>query len=133
MPNKKKKVTEKEFPRIMMIDWRLCSEWLCVAKDVTEEELTQHYKEMVSGPIATPEQIADRMYGGFHCPEDENRIHIYHDSGAYTYSGTNTGLHPDDRKAVWTTLLGAEGNFDQPFHEGNIFTKDVIPLDERGK
>ena len=111
-------IDEKELPRMLLVKWSMMSEWYCVADDVTEDELAA----FVTGVQATPEQIKQRLYGGFAC-ERKDRVHVFHNSGAYTYLGMNFNHTPEERQEDWERLMSLHE--DQPFTHGTIFTHDA--------
>jgi len=119
-----------EEPRIYLIDIRLMSEWYCVADDVTEEEFLSWYfggKNKTAPDNATKGMVAGRMYGGFLCGDNPNRRHLFHNAGAYTYTGYNRLAEKQDRLDFWAESITTQekASYPIPIAEGNIFTQEL--------
>ena len=115
----------------VMVQWGLFGQWWCVPTDATPEEqaslVRKVKKEMGDDFAACPDEwIADRLYGGFTCPEASRR-HVYFAGMQYSYIAAGEGRYwandAEGRASQWADLL--EHNGDQnPLLDGP-FTSDA--------
>lgn len=112
--------------------WGLFGEWWCVPVDQTPEEqagLTRKCKaELGAGFAACPdEQIADRLYGGFPCPDAPTRRHVYFAEAQYSYRRAGLGDYDANdaghRAECWKRLLEANADIVPPLD--GPFTSDA--------
>lgn len=104
--------------------WGILGSWICVPLDATREDIIIAAKQMAIIDFSD-EFVADRLYGGFRCPDCEDKRHIYINSGQFTYLGENFMLMPGKRNATWHELISANQNNDGGFIGGGLFTEDV--------
>ena len=107
--------------KMLLIDWKLCTEWYCVSKEATEEEILNFVRGLIN-VVATDNQIKQRLFGGFPCGDYEDRYHIFHDTGHYTYTGVNGDVDEDYRENKWKTLLEANK---EPLVMDALFMEDI--------
>lgn len=106
--------------KIVCFCWRLLNEWWCANDDLTEDEIVEAISKHTLID-ATNDQIKQRLFGGFKC-EESNRSHIFHDTGAYTYTQPNWDVDDDYRQRIWETLL--EGNPADQIIDKGYFIQD---------
>ncbi len=98
--------------RIQLLQVNLLWEIWHMDKDVPEAEfihaVQEHaFPEEVKSRLCTitPEQVKQRLFGGFPCGEGVEGYHIIHNTGAYTYLEANVDLTAAERQQYWKQLL----------------------------
>lgn len=109
----------------------LFTQWICMPADATESEEAEAVRQIKENILGDPfdacpnEYIADRMYGGFECPEP-GRTHVLHQGMQYSYLSADEArywpLESDERISTWKDL--ARENAGQKFDINAPFTKD---------
>jgi len=87
--------------------WGLLGEWWCAPDSMEARAIAATVHTEVLIPGAGVDLIADRLYGGFRCANDQARHHVYFASGQYTYLGQNHKLEPEERVGQWFELMKA--------------------------
>lgn len=125
---KKKEKLEKG--QIYLISQALLGGWFCAEKDMEEDDvalrlskLIGEHNTMLEVPTSDIALFKDRLFGGFHC-NNENRSHIYYALGHYTFRDgeEQTPLAPETRKEIWLELMKRN-----QWTGGGPFCKDKPP------
>src|SRR4030043_1698128 len=112
---------KKKQEKVYMLTWKLLNEWYHVEPGATEDDVLD---VVIKGSVPTSNRrlISQRLFGGFECTESPGASHVFHDTGAYTYTGMNTDQGAEYRLKVWHELIDA--NDDQKFVDNVPFTSD---------
>lgn len=103
--------------------------WLCVHKDITEQEFLRHLTRdlrlngLFLGDLH-PEILADRCFGGFQCGDNAKHRHVAFENLFDTVNpkGPSNGpIPPEQRKAVWALLHKQHENTPGGFIGGGPF------------
>ena len=100
--------------KFYMVKWSLLVEWWHAAPGTTEDEILDLFADRIYQLGTTRKQFAQRLYGGFICPNPEGGTHIYLDAGAFTYLGPSQRDYDQDERNTWWKNAIEDGITHQP-------------------
>ena len=109
---------------VVRVSWSLLGEWWCVDIAAPPDEIAETIAASTEFPA---DLVADRLFGGFRCAEDDDRRHIHYAAGHFCYSNPecNTLLKPHERHGVWDELIELNKGKNGRFVGGGPFADDA--------